>query len=151
MIYLASDHRGYELKAKIKEWLTEWRFGFEDMGPDSYDKDDDYPDFVSLVGVRVSEDPVNSKGIVLGRSGQAEAIVANKYKNVRAVVYYGGDADLIRLSREDNDANVLSLGAGFLDEENAKAMIKLWLDTEFSNQERHKRRIDKISKIEQQI
>jgi ribose 5-phosphate isomerase B len=148
MIYLGTDHRGFELKEMIKQWLTEWGYEYEDMGAHEYDEQDDYPDFVSLVGEKVSADPDNSKGIVLGGSGQGEAIVANKYNGVSAVVFYGGPDEIIKLSREHNNANVLSLGASFIDGDRAKEAIKLWLETEFPGEERHKRRIEKIKQIE---
>src|SRR3989344_4268755 len=169
MIYLGSDHRGYKLKEKIKQWLKEWKYTFEDMGALEYNQDDDYTDFVSKVAAKVSEDPENNKGIVLGMSGQGEAILANKFKGVRAVVFYGpsnknwiwsfllgfwaalvafltfknNNKKIILLSREHNDANILSLGASFLSEVAAKNAIKIWLETNFSGEERHMRRINK--------
>src|SRR3989344_9219656 len=110
-IFIATDHRGYALKEKIKEWLLEWSCEFEDLGANELNPDDDYPDFISLAAEAVSKDLENSRGIVLGGSGQGEAILANKYKGIRAVVYYGGPEDIITLSREHNNANILSLGA----------------------------------------
>jgi len=147
MIYLGTDHRGYELKEKIKEWLSEWGYESEDMGAHKYDAKDDYPDFISLVGEKVSADP-NAKGIILGGSGQGEAVVANKYKGVRAAVYYGGSREMIVHMREHDDANVLSLGADFIDESEAQEIIKLWLETPFPNEERHVRRLQKIKQLE---
>ena len=174
MIYLATDHRGFELKEKIKIWLKEWGYEYEDMGNFVYDENDDYPDFILKAAEKVSQDPENSKAIILGGSGQGEAMAANRYKGVRAAVFYGppfqlkvmgwrkwlllgtGAAGifqtdeflifqkLIKLSREHNDSNVLSLGASFLDARVAKKIIKLWLETPFSGEERHKRRIGKI-------
>ena len=146
-IYLGTDHRGFELKEKITHWLSEWGYEFEDLGAFEMDENDDYPDFVAQVGERVSGDS-DSRGIVLGASGQGEAIVANKFKGVRAIVYYGGPEDIIRLSREHNNANVLSIGASFVDAAELHGLLKMWLETEFSNEERHQRRIDKISKLE---
>lgn len=151
MIYLASDHRGHQLKEKIKTWLAEWGHQYEDMGAFEYNQDDDYPDFIRKAAQKVSENPEQGKGIILGGSGQGEAIVANRYKGVRAAVYYSpstgsGQAgeEIIKMSREHNNANVLSLGASFLNEEEAKKAIKLWLETPFSGEERHIRRINKI-------
>ncbi len=145
MIYLATDHRGFELKEKIKVWLSEWGLQYEDMGAFQYDENDDYPDYVSKAAEKVSNNnPGNSKAIVLGGSGQGEAMVSNRHEGVRATVYYGGPDEIVKLSRQHNDANILSLGASFLDEEVAKNIIKLWLDTPFSNDERHKRRINKF-------
>lgn len=147
MIYLGTDHRGYELKEKIKSWLSDWGYEYEDLGNFELDQNDDYPDFIAPVAQRVSEDP-RSKGIVLGASGQGEAITANKFEGVRAVVFYGGPEDIVRLSREHNDANVLSIGASFVDEGEIQGSIKLWLETDFTNEERHQRRIEKIKNLE---
>ncbi len=144
MIYLATDHRGFQLKEKIKQWLSEWGYKYEDMGAFKYSKDDDYPDFIHKAAEKVSADPENSKAIILGGSGQGEAMVANRYKGVRAAVYYGNSEEMIKMSREHNDANVLSLGTSFLSEEATKSAIKLWLDTPFSGDERHKRRLVKF-------
>lgn len=152
-IFLASDHRGFQLKEKIKDWLKEWGFEYEDMGAFEYNENDDYPDFISRAAEAVANDPEQSRGIILGASGQGEAMVANRYKGVRATVYYGGSEEVVKLSREHNDANVLSLGialgstiqtAKMLDEEVVRKVIKLWLDTPFSNDERHVRRISKF-------
>lgn len=143
-IFIATDHRGYELKEKIKQWLAEWNYEYEDFGAHELSSDDDYPDFIAKAAEAVAKDPQNSKAIVLGGSGQGEAMVANRYKGVRAAVYYGGTEEIVKLSREHNDANILSLGASFLDEETAKQAIELWLKTPFSEDERHVRRISKI-------
>lgn len=179
MVYLGSDHRGFALKEKIKQWLSDWNYQYEDCGAFSYDKDDDYPDFVHKAARAVANDPEQNRGIILGGSGQGEAMVANRYKGVRAAVFYGppfqfsilskkkwllifgaGGAtgvfekmqldtveQLIRLSREHNNANVLSLGASFMNYESAKKIIKLWLDTSFSNEIRNKRRVEKIDEM----
>ena len=138
------------MKEKIKRWLAEWKFDFEDLGPLEYDPKDDYPDFVFRVAERVSADPEQSFGIVLGNTGQGEAIVANKYKHVRAVVYYGGNmSEMIKLTKEHNHANVLSLAATFMSENEAREMIKLWIDTKFTFEERHVRRLKEIEQIEE--
>lgn len=156
MIYLGSDHRGFEMKEKIKEWLTAEGREFEDMGPDHFDKDDDYPDFISKVGQKISEN-IESFGIILGATGQGEAIVANKYPGVRAIVYYGGPENIIELGRVHNDANVLSIGFApgntmaerkEMDSKEVIMHIKKFLDTKFLHEERHVRRIAKITKIE---
>lgn len=152
-IYLAADHRGFALKEKIKDRLKEWGYEYEDMGAFEFNKDDDYPDFVSKAAEKVSQDPDNSRAIIMGGSGQGEAMVANRYKGVRAAVYYGGSEGIVKLSREHNDANVLSLGLALgstfegsvsMDKETAKRAIKLWLDTPFLGEERHKRRLAKF-------
>ncbi len=144
MIYLASDHAGFELKEKLKAHLAGLGYSVEDCGAFSYDEKDDYPDFVFQAAKKLAESGGKAKAIVLGGSGQGEAMAANRIASVRAAVLYEFNEDIIRLSREHNDANVLSLGARFLSEEDAKKAVKLWLETEFSGDERHKRRIAKL-------
>lgn len=144
-VYLASDHAGLELKEKIKTFLTEKGYEVTDCGAFEFDKDDDYPDFVSAAAEKVSKDE-GSLGIVFGKSGAGEAVVANKIKGVRAVV--GFRRENVLLARTHNDANVISLGSAFVNDEEAKELVILFLETPFSNEERHKRRIEKIKKLE---
>ena len=144
MIVFASDHTGFELKGELIAFVGEMGYETEDCGADGYDEQDDYPDFISLAAKLVSLDPDNTKAIILGGSGQGEAMVANRFPNVRAAVYYGGNNEIIKLSREHNDANVFSLGTRFVSGEEAKEAVKLWLNTAFSGEERHVRRIKKI-------
>lgn len=144
-VYLASDHAGFDLKESIKKYLIEKGMDVVDFGAFEKNPDDDYPDFISLAANEVSKDP-KSFGIVFGKSGAGECIVANKIKNVRAVV--GFNTDNVGLSRLDNDANVLCLGSNFVDLETAKRLVDTFLETRFSNEERHIRRINKISAIE---
>jgi ribose 5-phosphate isomerase B len=146
-IFLGSDHAGFELKEKIKSYLSKSFYGVEDLGPHSFNKEDDYSDFIIPVAEKVAKTK-NSFGIILGGSGQGEAIVANKVKGVRAAVFYGGDKKILRLSKQHNDANILSLGARFLSEKEALSAVKLWLSAKFSNEPRHKRRIKKIENYE---
>jgi len=147
MIYLASDHAGFELKEKLQTFLGGLGFKVEDLGNVAHDEGDDYPDFIFPAAKKVAEDPENNRAIILGGSGQGEAMAANRIRGVRAAVFYGGPLDLIKLSREHNDANILSLGARFIFEDEAKEAVKMWLETPFSDGERHKRRIEKIDKI----
>ena len=142
-IVIGSDHAGFELKEKLKVYLKGLGYEVEDKGAFEYDADDDYPDFIMPVAEAVSENP-ELKGIILGGSGQGEAIAANRFPNVRAVVFYGEPTEIIKLSREHNDANILSLGARFLKDTEAIEAVKLWLDTPFSNDGRHVRRIKKL-------
>ena len=142
-VYLATDHAGFDLKEKIKEFLKQEGYEVEDCGAHTLDPEDDYPDFISKAAKSVSKDP-ESKAIILGGSGQGEAIVANKFPNVRAAVYYGGLIEMPVLTRQHNDSNILSLGTRFLNEEEATKAVKLFLETPFSNEERHIRRIKKI-------
>ncbi len=148
-IYIGTDHAGFELKEKLKPFLAELGHEVEDLGAFAYDKDDDYPDFIIPVAQKISENPDsnNFRGIILGGSGQGEAMVANRFKNVRAFEYYTpsrGEVDIVKDSRSHNDSNIISLGARFLSEEEAKDAIKTWLETPFSGDERHIRRIAKF-------
>ena len=147
-VYLAGDHAGFALKEEIKQYLAGRRFSVQDFGPVSFDSGDDYPDFVRLAAEAVANDPERSRGIVIGGSGQGEAIAANKIHGCRAAVYYGGSLDIVRLSRNDNDTNVLSLGARFITKEEAIDAVALWLETKFEGG-RHERRLKKIEAIEQ--
>ena len=144
VIYLASDHAGFPLKEKIKKFLADFGYEVKDFGAFKMDPEDDYPDFIKLAAEAVAKDPDASRGIVLGGSGQGEAMVANRYKGVRAAVDYGGSLDIVNLSREHNNANILSLGARFVTEQEALAAVKLWLETPFSSEPRHARRLAKF-------
>jgi len=147
MIYLGADHAGFSLKEKIQTYLEGLGLEVEDMGALKFDEDDDYPDFILPVAKKVAESLEENLGIVFGRSGQGEAIAANKVKGVRAALYYGGNMDIVKLSREQNAANVLSLGADFLTVKEAKQAVSLWLETKFAGK-RHERRIGKIIDFE---
>jgi ribose 5-phosphate isomerase B len=144
-IYLASDHAGFKLKEKIKIFLVSQNYEVKDCGSYQIDKNDDYPDFIAKAAEKVSDDPL-SKGVVLGKSGAGEEIVANKFKNVRAIL--GFSKENVILARKDNDVNILSLGAAFVDENKALELVKLFLETPFSSEQRHKRRIKEISDLE---
>jgi|TARA_Y100000310_G_scaffold254839_1_gene262016 ribose 5-phosphate isomerase B len=142
-IVLATDHAGFELKEEIKKYLVESGMEVEDMGAYTLDPKDDYPDFIIPAAKKVAEE--QSKGIIFGASGQGEAIAANKIKGIRAALYYGKDIKIVKLSRTHNDTNILSLGAKFLAKDEAIKAVNVWLKTDFSNEERHIRRIKKIS------
>jgi len=146
-IILGSDHAGFELKEQIKKFLIESGMDVEDKGAQTLNPKDDYPNFIIPAAKTVAENP-NNRGIIFGASGQGEAIAANKIKGVRAVVYYGKNMEIVKLSRTHNNTNILSLGAKFLTKEEAIKAVKLWLKTDFSNEERHKRRIKQISRLE---
>lgn len=153
MIYLASDHRGFQLKEHIKTWLNQWGMEFVDCGAASLNPDDDYPDFVAQAAAKVAENPTGNRAIVLGATGQGEAMVANRRRGVRAIVFYGEPLDIVRLGRLHNAANVLSLGAAPgntitegrpMDNDLAQRAVKLFLETDFIDEPRHMRRIAKI-------
>tara|TARA_Y100000310_G_scaffold255534_2_gene263043 strand:+ start:4938 stop:5393 length:456 start_codon:yes stop_codon:yes gene_type:complete len=146
-IILGTDHAGFSLKEAIKDFLIKEGYEVEDVGTHKLDPKDDYPDFISKAAKKVSSDK-NSLGIILGGSGQGEAITANKVKGIRAALYYGKNMDIVKLSRKHNDANILSLGARFLTKNEAITAVKTWLATGFSKEKRHVRRIKKISDLE---
>ena len=155
-VYIGTDHAGFELKEKLVPFIKELGYEVFDLGAHTYEKEDDYPDFISPVAKAVALNPNHNIGIILGGSGQGEAIVANRYPNVRAIVYYGEPSifhnhAFIKISREHNDANILSLAARILKTSEAKKAVKIWLATHFSNAERHVRRIKKIEKISREI
>lgn len=144
-IYIGADHAGFELKEYTKTYLQKNNYQVVDCGAFSFDKNDDYPDFISKVAKNVAKDNT-SKGIVFGKSGAGECIVANKIKGIRAVL--GFTKENVVLARTHNDANILAVGSKFTRNDSACEFAKLFLETAFSNQERHKRRIGKIKDIE---
>jgi len=143
-IYLASDHAGFELKEALISHLQEHGYDIEDVGPITHDPQDDYPDYLLPMAAKVAQNKA-SFGIGIGGSGQGEAMVANRVKGARAAVYYGGRDDILKLSREHNDANILSIGARFLPLEEARRAVDLWLATPFTREERHVRRLAKFN------
>ncbi|MEX2052167.1 MAG: RpiB/LacA/LacB family sugar-phosphate isomerase [Candidatus Paceibacterota bacterium] len=160
-IYIGSDHTGYELKEKLKVYLAELQLGYEveDKGAFEYIPGDDYPDFIQPVAEAVAKD-TSSMGIILGGSGEGEAMCANRIPGARAALFYGqaipkeaidingGESidsfEIIKLSRIHNNANILSLSTRFLSEDEIKFAIELFLSTPFKNEERHIRRIAKL-------
>lgn len=143
-IHLATDHAGYELKEAIMQFLVDLDYEIVDHGAFEYNAGDDYPDFVVKAARAVSNDPEHARAFVFGASGQGEDMVADKFDHVRSAVYYGGNLEIVKLAREHNDANILSLGARFVKLDEAKQAVKIFLETPFSNEERHARRISKF-------
>lgn len=146
MIYLGADHRGYQLKEKIKERLTEEGYQWEDLGNDQLDVEDDYVDFAQKVSEKVLEDPQSNRGILLCGSGVGMDIVANKFPGIRSALVY--DVARAKQSREHEDINVISLPADVLNEAQAWAIVQTFLTTSFSNEIRHQRRLSKLAQIE---
>lgn len=146
-IYLATDHAGFELKNQVKDFLQS-DLGCEvvDLGALTHDPLDDYPDYIALAAAEVSKQPTD-RAVIFGGSGQGEAMLANRYPNVRATVFYGGDPKIVTLSREHNDANVLSLGARFLEAEEAFSVLKLWLEANPLEDEKYSRRVKKAERL----
>lgn len=157
---VTSDHAGFEALQVLKEYLAELGHDCVDFGPQTFDPNDDYPDYIFPAAEAVASGDCE-RAVILGGSGQGEAIAANRFANVRCVVFYGPvlavvpiDAEghmsddpyeIVKLSRTHNDANVLSLSGRFLATEEMKIALKIWFDTPFSGAEHHVRRIEKLS------
>ena len=141
-IVLATDHAGFELKESVKKFLLESNYEVKDFGAFTYESTDDYPDFINPAAKFISEND-NIMGIIFGGSGQGEAMAANRFKGVRAAVFYDGPDEIIDLSRLHNNANILSLGSRFITSERAIELIKQWLIVEFEGG-RHQERIAKL-------
>lgn len=145
-IHIAADHAGFYLKKSLIQYLKLKGYEVSDCGADVLDEADDYPDFIIPCAKKVAKD-AGSVGIVIGGSGNGEAIAANKVKGIRAAVFNGGTTEIGKLAKQHNNANILSLGARFITPDDAKKAITLWLEAAFEGG-RHQRRIDKIAKAE---
>ena len=143
-IYIAADHAGFNLKNYLKKQLLADGYDIEDCGAFDFDPLDDYPDFIIPAAEKVANQP-NSRGIIIGGSGQGEAMAANRIQGVRAAVYYDGPIDIVKLSRLHNNANILSLGARFLSVERATEILNIWLAEKFEGK-RHENRINKLDR-----
>lgn len=146
-IHLATDHAGFEHKQAVLEWLQSERYQVKDHGASVYDAYDDFPDYIALAAAAVSKNPASDKAIIFGGSGEGEAMMANRFAHVRATVLYSDSPDIVTLSREHNDANVLSIGARFLSVADTKKLIWLWLHTSPLHDEKYVRRNHKIESI----
>lgn len=143
-IIIASDHAGFKLKEKIKHYLERKEIEYCDLGTDSLDSVD-YPDFAIKVAEEVAKDK-NSRGILVCGTGTGMTIAANKVKGIRAVAAY--DSYSAKMSRVDNDTNVLGLRGRFFSFGKIKKIINIWLNTPFSGESRHENRLKKIADYE---
>lgn len=163
-LYFASDHAGFALKNALIEHFRTLGYGVKDFGNHVYDHEDDYPDFVTPLARALAEaeeaEEGSARGIIIGGSGQGEAMCANRVQGVRAAVFYGpmrvtaaleieggrsqDGFDLVRLARRHNNANALSIGARFVSGEEAEEAVHIFLDTPFSDSSRHARRLAKF-------
>ncbi|MBU6490935.1 RpiB/LacA/LacB family sugar-phosphate isomerase [Patescibacteria group bacterium] len=157
-IYFAADHAGFDLKTALLAHVRTLGYEVEDMGASALNPEDDYPDFITPCARRVAEKM--AKGIIIGGSGQGEAMVANRIPGIRAAVFYGpirvtkaldieggrseDGYDAVRLARRHNDANMLSIGARFVSGQEADEAVRIFLETPFSDAERHRRRLAKF-------
>ncbi len=155
MIYIGADHKGHKLKEILKIYLESLNYVCEDLGAKELTPDDDYPDYALTVAQKVArlvseseraENPKENRGVLLCGAGVGVDIVANKIKGIRSALCF--DVEQARLSRNDDDTNILSLAADFISEDLAKEIVKTWLETPFSGDDRHVRRVEKISKVD---
>lgn len=146
VIYLSSDHAGFKIKEKIKDFLGKKEFEIRDFGSYVYDEKDDYPDFVIPMAKAVKKKKGKIAGIIFAGSGEGEAIAANKLKGIRASVYHGKNLKIIKATREHNDANILCIGARFVSENEAKKAVEIFLKTKFLGG-KHGRRIKKFERL----
>ncbi len=158
-IALSTDHAGFEQLQKLKEVLIAEGYDCVDFGPKQFDENDDYPDFIFPAAKAVANGECDL-GIIWGGSGQGEAMAANRIKGVRCMVYYGpavakrainaegtearDNLEMLRLSRDHNHANMLSLAGRFLDDADVEQAVSVWLDAPVSDAERHARRVKKL-------
>lgn len=149
MLYIGSDHGGFQKKEEIKKLLKEMGIEFVDVGNAVYDANDDYPEIARKVAEVVSRDPENNRGILLCRSGVGVDVVANKFPHVRSALV--STDEMARFSRLHDNANVLALAADYLTETETLRLVKTWLATPFSGEERHVRRLAKIAEIEKSL
>ncbi len=145
-IFFGSDHRGFKLKEALKAHLTERGVSVEDLGNTVEDPNDDYVDFAAKVAAKVAENPAEHRGILVCGSGHGVDMVANKFKGVKSALAF--NEAVAKQSREHEDANVLSLPSDWLTEEDAKKIVDTWLETPFSGDDRHARRLAKLRQIE---
>lgn len=146
MIYLGADHRGFGLKEKVKEWLTNWKFEFEDLGANTFDPNDDYPVYAEAVAKKIQGSSLNF-GVLFCGSGVGVDVASNKFDGVRASI--GKNSGQVAAGRRDDDMNVLVVAADFTREEEAADMLQAFLKTKFDGKERHKRRLKEIKEIEE--
>lgn len=150
MIYIGADHGGYKLKEQLKKFLSKLNQGqkpdFKDIGAFRLKAGDDYPDYAVKVAKQVAKNPISNLGILICRSGQGVCIVANKFKGVRAALVWNTKEAI--MSRNDDMSNVLCLPSDYISTKEAEQIVKAWLETKFSTDRRHMRRVQKITAIE---
>ncbi|MEU7755948.1 ribose-5-phosphate isomerase [Micromonospora sp. NPDC049101] len=144
-VYLGSDHAGFELKVHLANHLAKQGYDVVDVGPHGYDPDDDYPTFCLHTGDQVVADETGL-GVVIGGSGNGEQIAANKVAGVRAALAWS--VETAQLARQHNDANVIAIGARQHTLDDATGIVEAFLNTPFSGNERHARRIAQVADYE---
>lgn len=158
-IALATDHAGFEQLKDLQEYLEEQGHECLNLGPAAFNPEDDYPVYIFKAAQAVADGECE-RAVIMGGSGQGEAMAANRVKGVRCAIFYGPSVarkvvdaegrvshdpyEIVKLSRQHNDSNVLSLAARFVTIKDMREVVKLWLETPFSGQERHVRRLKEL-------
>jgi len=145
-VYIGADHGGFKLKEELKTWLEDKGHEVVDSGNITHDPVDDYPDFASKVAIEVQKDPGSNRGIVICRSGVGVDIVANKFSGIRCGLALSKNQ--IESARAHDDINILAISSDFMDENDSKEIVEVFLKTEFSSEERQVRRKKKIEALE---
>lgn len=147
VIFIGADHRGFALKQQLVEWATTQGWQVKDVGPAELNPDDDYPDIAAQVAQQVAVDSEStSRGVLICGSGLGVALAANKIPGIRAG--HTPTVEAVRQARQDEDLNIMTLSGDTTSFEDAQALLTAFLDTPFSNQERHVRRLAKIAALE---
>ena len=149
MIYISSDHGGFALKQELVKFLHQKNIDVTDLGPSELNMDDDYPDYVFPLAHKVAADPIENKGILICRNGVGVSMLANKVKGIRVALSWNPKHAIS--SRNDDNTNILALPSDYIDVETAKEILEKWLETKFSGEMRHKRRLEKIASLETQM
>lgn len=144
-VYIGADHRGFDLKERVRTWLEKWDYAHEDMGAYELNEKDDYTLYAEKVSLMVVNED-DTRGILLCGSGVGVDVVANKFDGVRASI--GKEPDQVKAGRKDDDMNILVLASDYTSEAMAKEMVKMFLKTEFDGKVRHVRRLEEIKRIE---
>jgi ribose 5-phosphate isomerase B len=146
MIFIAADHGGYKLKEHLKKFLASEKLEFKDVGASKLAKDDDYPDYAIKAAVEVSKNPISNLAILICRSGQGMCIAANKFSGVRAALVW--NTAEAKASRNDDMTNVLCLPSDYISPHTAENIVDTWLETPYSTELRHMRRVKKLSELD---
>jgi ribose 5-phosphate isomerase B len=149
LIYIGSDHRGFALKEKLKLFLSARGYSVADVGAKIYEEGDDYPAYAAGVAKRVSDEFETARGIVICGSGVGVDVVANKFRRVRCALCSSPDQAFD--ARNDDDANILALGANYLEDPLAQKIVTTWLQTPFSDEGNHRKRLEQISELEEKL
>lgn len=145
-LYIGADHRGFRMKNDLILWFHNHGYEITDIGSHAETADDDYPQYAQLLAEAVAEDPENRRGILVCGSGVGMAVAANKVAGIRAALVH--DVALVKCARNDDNINVLALGADFISIDQAEQVVQAFLKTPFSGADRHMRRIEEIKKME---